>query len=218
MRRVAPHPQWEIFSSYGLLVGAFWKISWEMRCYYTCAQLKAGFILYPIHTLHIRMPSPSVLEPPRVSKAAQVSVARTEHISEQQGDINRPGDKNRPTIVFQEVSFLPNKNPKLTLCFLVATSNESMSTKLFLKLLLFCSFFVFGRCFFRPKHQSVAGWKTVPEAFDVPVSLQTGRLRKFYGSLPCPEVKSKTDGCLWQEMIWLGDWNLGLGNDWLMGW
>ena len=174
-----------------------------------CA-VKAGFILYPIHTLHIRMPSPSVLEP-RVSKAAQVSVACTEHISEQQGDINRPGDKNRPTIVIQKVSFLPNKNPKLTLCFLVATSNESMSTKLFLKLLLFCSLFVFGRCFFRPKHQSVAVWKTVPEAFDVPVSLQMGRLRKFYGSLPCPEVKSKIDGCLWQEMIGVGDWLSGLG-------
>lgn len=139
-----------------------------------CA-VKAGFILYPIHTLHVRMPSPSVLEP-RVSKAAQVSVACTEHISEQQGDINRPGDKNWPTIVFQEVSFLlyQTKSQTHTPCFLVATSNESMSTKLFLKLLLFCSFFVFGRCFFRPKHQSVAGWKTVPEAFDVPVSLQKG--------------------------------------------
>lgn len=181
-----------------------------------CA-VKAGFILYPIHTLHIRMPSPSVLEP-RVSKAAQVSVACTEHISEQQGDINRPGDKNRPTIVIQKVSFLPNKNPKLTLCFLVATSNESMSTKLFLKLLLFCSLFVFGRCFFsaktpkrcRVKDRAGSIWR----AGFTPNGASPQILRK--SAVSRSKIKDR-----WLPLAgndWGGRLIIGLRNDWWMGW
>ena len=149
---------------------------------------KAGFILYPIHTLHIRMPSPSALEPRRVSKATQVSVDCTEHISEQQGDIKRPGDKNWPTIVFKQKSSQTHTGSVFFGCDIQRINvNHTV-----LKAVFFFCIFLFKRCFFRPKHRSVAGWKTVPETFDVPVSLQTGRLRKFYGSLSCPEVKQRS--------------------------
>ena len=60
----------EIFSSCGLLVGAVCKISQEMRC--CCKIVK---VLYSTQFTHIRMPSPSVLEPLRVSEAGQVSLA-----------------------------------------------------------------------------------------------------------------------------------------------
>lgn len=216
MRRVAPHPQWEIFSSYGLLVGAFWKISWGMRCYYKCAQLKAGFILYPIHTLHIRMPSPSVLEP-RVSKAAQVSVACTEHISEQQGDINRPGDKNRPTIV-RGFIFTKQKPQTHTLFFGCDIQRINVNQTVFKAAFVLLFFLFSGDVFFGQNTKALPGERPCRKHSTCRFHSKRGRLREFYGSLPCPEVKSKIDGCLWQDMIWLGDWNLGLGNDWWMGW
>ena len=191
-----------------------------MRCYYTCAQLKAGFILYPIHTLHIRMPSPSVLEP-RVSKAAQVSVACTEtHLWATRRHQQTRRQKLAHNCVPRGFIFtVPNKIPNSHTVFFGCDIQRINVNQTVFKAAFVLLFFCFREMFFSAKTpKRCPGERPCRKHLTCRFHSKRGRLRKFYGSLPCPEVKSKIDGCLWQEMIGLGDWNLGLGNDWWMGW